>query len=116
MKAFLIDPFNNTKGFIDIDATDYKEICKAIHAEYFDCAYFQFEGNNYVCYVDDVGLITNNQVRDGYLHLVRLLGDDHRLYAGRVLITGYNYKTGDTTPARQELEYLRVETTKAKMK
>ena len=58
MKAFLINPIDETITEVDHDDSDYKNISKAIDAKYFTTVQIHEDGDT--IYLDDEGLLNGN--------------------------------------------------------
>lgn len=99
MKAFLINPHDHTIEEVDYSG-DYKQIYELIGAEIFDVARINEHGDG--IYVDDNGLFTHSD-------LFQTAGYPHPL-AGRGLVLGCDYETGDSTTPHVDFHWLRDNT------
>lgn len=93
MKAFLIDPFEQTITEVDYDDSDYTNINKLI-----DCDTFTVASINHLTtddvYVDDEGLLSNERP----LYAFQFLGG-HQPLVGKGLVVGAPDEDGKTTPS-----------------
>ena len=99
MRAYLIDPFDKTVTEVDYSG-DFKDIYKFIGAACFDCARFS-EHNNDAAYVDDEGLFKAGQA-------FFMIGEYHTPLAGKALVLGCDYESGETICAETEMSDLKV--------
>ena len=100
MKAFLINPLDETITEVDHDDSDYKNISKAIDAKYFTTVQIHEDGDT--IYLDDEGLLHGN-----HKHTFTLDKVFHQTYVGKGLVLGTNMNTGDAKDVDTSLETLK---------
>ena len=88
MKAFLINPIDETITEVDHDDSDYKNISKAIDAQYFTTV--QIHENGDTIYLDDEGLLHGN-----HKHTFTLDKVFNQTFVGKGLVLGTNMRNGD---------------------
>ena len=91
MKAYLINPKDETITVVDYDNSDYKNISKMIDAHWFTTV--QISDNMDTMYLDDEGLLHNGEKYNFTLHNGEIydLARDTRLlrtYIGKGLVLG----------------------------
>ena len=100
MKAFLINPIDETITEVDHDDSDYKNISKAIDAKYFTTVQIHEDGDT--IYLDDEGLLHGNQK---YTFTVDKVV--HQTYVGKGLVLGTNMNTGDAKDVMTSIDELK---------
>jgi hypothetical protein len=100
MKAFLINPLDETIIEVDHDASDYKNISKTIDAQYFTTVQIDADGDT--IYLDDEGLLHGN-----HKHTFTLDKVFHQTYVGKGLVLGTDIKSGDAKDVDTSLETLK---------
>tara|TARA_A100001391_G_C4963520_1_gene250634 strand:+ start:211 stop:555 length:345 start_codon:yes stop_codon:yes gene_type:complete len=88
MKAFLINPIDETITEVDHDDSDYKNISKAIDAQYFTTVQIHEDGDT--IYLDDEGLLHGN-----HKHTFTLDKVFNQTFVGKGLVLGTNMRNGD---------------------
>ena len=88
MKAFLINPIDETITEVDHDDSDYKNISKAIDAKYFTTVQIHEDGDT--IYLDDEGLLHGN-----HKHTFTLDKVFNQTFVGKGLVLGTNMRNGD---------------------
>ena len=88
MKAFLINPLDETITEVDHDNSDYKNISKAIDAKYFTTVQIHEDGDT--IYLDDEGLLHGN-----HKHTFTLDKVFNQTFVGKGLVLGTNMRNGD---------------------
>tara|TARA_E500000305_G_C3998937_1_gene226198 strand:- start:438 stop:782 length:345 start_codon:yes stop_codon:yes gene_type:complete len=88
MKAFLINPLDETITEVDHDNSDYKNISKAIDAKYFTTVQIHEDGDT--IYLDDEGLLHGN-----HKHTFTLDKVFGQTFVGKGLVLGTNMRNGD---------------------
>ena len=99
MKAFLIDPEQQSIVEINYDDSDYKNICRLINADLFDVVHLPGRAND-VMYVDDTGLSADKR-------FFKMTGIPTPI-AGKALVLGTDHKGDSTSPADATIASLEI--------